>query len=152
MQPETVSSLIEHGASAIGALLKEELVHRHRMEGQAKQKEKEIELAKIQQEVAQERSAQPEPEPVEAPDPGATPAEVSHALDQLIAEEMCSTCQQLLRGLKDRPVDQQVRGIMEYGQFKRELSDEAGVDELRALIQRTTVLKSVLEENLRPAG
>lgn len=79
---------------------------------------------------------------------GATETEIDSEIDELIEEDWCSLCQNLLEQLKSRPPREQVRGVAEYGEFKRQLSDDADVEELREVLRETDVLQSVFEENL----
>lgn len=149
MHKDTISDLIEHGTSAVGSVLKEQLVHRKEMDRMEAQKDKEIEIAKIRNQSRNDDTTEEVVEAVNNPDETPTETEMEAAIDELIDNEMCAVCQDLLRGLKERSPKEQVIGLTEYGEFKRSLSDEAGVDELKAEINQTTVLKKVLEENLR---
>lgn len=151
--------MIESGTGVVGSLLKELLVHRNRVEVLEQQKQKELELAQARSQIenggtnphlsADNPTELPSSsegvgagaEPVEA-----TPAEVESAIDELIDEEMCSTCVELLEGLKERPPREQVRGIMEYGTFKHNLDGGAGVEEMKSVIEETDVLQSVFRE------
>lgn len=159
MHQDTKRDLIENGAGAIASLLKDVLVHQSKMDAQTELKEKELELARLRANADSPDNAatgdtQATPssevqvtEGVAANEPvTATPAEIDAAIDELIAEEMCAVCQDLLHGLKDRPVAEQVRGIKEYGSFKRELADDADVEQLKAVIQETDVLHAIFQE------
>lgn len=152
MHDETKATLVENTFGALGAVVKERLIHRNRMDRLEAEKEHDLEIARIRQGLSADEEAQQETidEVTTAPDP--TPAEIEAAIDELIAEEMCAVCQELLRGLKARSPREQVRGVMEYGTFKKELDSDAGIDELKALIAETEVLHAVLEENLSPGG
>lgn len=113
------------------------------------QKEHDVELARVRADAAQGDETEAIVEEVTEAPTEPTAAEVEAAIDDLIAQEMCAVCQDLLRGLKQRPTREQVIGVMEYGSFKKELDSEAGIDELKDLIAQTEVLHAVLEENLR---
>lgn len=149
MREETLGEVINGIASIGGSLLKDTIINRQRRDARIQQMDKEIELAQ-----AREQARQTQPQAV-APQPGPDsdmpgPNEsAADAIDGLMAEEQCSTCRQLLSALKDRPVEDQLRGIMEYGEFKRELSNGADVDQLKEVLRQTTVLKSVFEEDIR---
>lgn len=157
--------MIEGGTSLASTLLKELLVHRNQINVLEAEKEKEVEVAKARAKHGQQ------PQPSESPSPpsnasgsqsgqmrrvdeqvDATPAEIENALDQLIDEEMCAVCRELLVELKERPTEQQVRGIMEYGTFKHNLDDGAGVEELKSVIRETDVLHSIFQEKYTGAG
>lgn len=164
MHQDTKRELIEQGTGVVGSLLKEMLVHRNEIEVLREQKEKEVELAKARSEASQdtgdERTDSHQPAQGQVPSepqgdsPGvvqATPGQIEDALDELIEEEMCSICRELLIALKERPTSEQVRGIMEYGTFKKELGDGAGVEELKALLKETDVLQSIFQEKFNGA-
>lgn len=165
MHDETKRQLIESGTKAAGTLLNELLVHRNQIEVLEAEKEKELELAKTRAQhtggheadsahADQQATRVPASNGVGQPaDPvEATPAEIEQALDELIEEEMCSVCRELLIALKDRPTRDQVRGIMEYGTFKHNLDDGAGVDQLKELIRETDVLHEIFQEKYNPGG
>lgn len=149
MHEETMRELIEGGTTALGSLAKEMLLHRHNMEAIETRKEKEIELAKAQQRPTGHGHGEPAGDDRVMGVSAMPEGDVAAAIDELIAEETCGTCQRLLEALKDRGPHQQVRGVMEYGQFKRELSEGAGVDELRDTLRDTIVLHSIFEEDIR---
>lgn len=165
MHESTKRELIEQGTGVVGSLLKEMLVHKNQVEVMREQKEKEIEVARARAK-AQENAGNggvsghdhhPEPSQQNHDDQTqgvtqATPAEIEAALDELIDEEMCSVCQQLLVALKDKPTEEQIHGIMEYGTFKKELGDGANVEELKALLRETDVLQSIFQEKFNGAG
>lgn len=149
MHQDTMRELIESGSSALGSLAKEMLVHRNRVDAIETRKDKEIELARVKNETEND-----EPEfDLEGGDDlgvsGLPEAEIEAAIDELIEEETCSSCQQLLRGLKERGPRQQARGLVEYGEFKRSLSDGADAEELKETLRETVVLHSVFEEDIR---
>lgn len=165
MHEETIRDLIENGTGVVGSLLKEMMVHRNRIDVLEQQKEKELELARTRNQVEQQVNGgggqpqtQPQPQTgggqVSAADGAmhATPAEVEAALDELIDEEMCATCKELLEALKERPARQQVRGIMEYGTFKHNLDGGAGVEEMKEVLRETDVLQDVFRERFTAAG
>lgn len=154
MHDETKSTLIENGASIVGSLVKDRVVHRRNLEKMEMQKEKELELARLRNEKA------PDPGENITPDRGeresrtiqnASPQEVSAAIDELIHDEECAVCRELLEALKGRPPREQVRGIMEFGTFKRELAGDGDVDQLRASLQETDVLRVVMQEDVMGA-
>lgn len=159
MHRETMRELIESGTGVLGSLLKEMLVHRNQVEILETRKEHDKELAQIRQQ-AQNPSRDTSSSSTDSDGGGsvssaplsesgrlqATPGEIEAALDELIDEEMCAVCKDLLVGLKERPTRQQVRGIMEYGTFKQNLDDGAGVEELKAQLRQTDVLQSVFQE------
>lgn len=148
MHRETISSLIESGSGAVGAFLKEVLVHRKEMDRLEHQKEKEIELAKVRSQAAADDDTQETVEAVTQTQGTPPAAEIEAAIDELMADETCSVCRELLEGLKDRPPREQVIGVAEYGTFKRELSGDADVADLRDYLEHTQVLLPVLEEHL----
>lgn len=149
MHDETMRELIEGGTAIAGSLAKEMLVHRSEMSRMEAQKERDLELARIRQEAAHEHEPEPSPPEPAMGVSGMTPSETEAAIDELIAEEQCSVCKQLLEHLKERGPHQQIRGVMEYGQFKKELSEGAGVEELKSLLRETVVLHSIFEEDIR---
>jgi hypothetical protein len=165
MHEETKREVIQEGSNLLGSILKELLVHRNRVNVLEQQKEKELELAEARDRAAA-RHDEPSPgdqrhhqEPVEtgvaSPEQrvhAATPSEIEAALDELIEEEMCEVCRELLVALKERPARQQVRGVMEYGTFKSDLSEGAGVEELKATIRQTDVLHDVFQEKYTSQG
>lgn len=164
MHQDTKRELIENGTGIVGSLLKEMLVHHNQIEVMREQKEKEIELAQAQAEAEQRAKANAETSDISLSDDGpdeptrsssgvmqATPGQVEEALDELIDEEMCSVCKELLVALKERPVQEQVRGIMEYGTFKKELGDGANVEQLKSLLRETTVLQDIFQEKFNGA-
>lgn len=162
---DTKREIIEGGTGLASSLLKEIMVHRNQVEVLEKEKEKEVEVAKARAKHQSGRPQQQQPEE-NSPAPAtthdtlervdgqmqATPNEIEDALDDLIDEEMCSVCRDLLVALKDRPTHEQVRGIMEYGTFKQNLDDGAGVDQLKSLIRETDVLQSVFQEKYTGMG
>lgn len=152
MHDETKGAIVENTFGTLGAIVKDRLIHRNRMDRLEAEKEHDMEIARIRQGLTTDEEAVQETvdEVSTATEP--TPAEIEAAIDELIAEEMCAVCQELLRGLKQRTPQEQVRGIFEYGRFKDSLDQDAGVDELKALIAQTEVLHAVLEENLSPGG
>lgn len=165
MHEQTKRDLLESGTGAVASLLKEMMVHRNQIEVLEKQKEKEMELAKARAEAREANdggngSDTSLPDAATASNAGAsqdsqvsaTPGEIEAALDELIDEEMCSVCRDLLVELKERPPREQVRGIMEYGTFKSNLDDGAGVEELKETIKQTDVLHSVFQEKYTGTG
>lgn len=165
MHEETTRELIENGSSLVGTLLKEMLIHRNKVQVMEQRKENELELAKAraehgqQRQEAQMRPSEPdEPAPptdgVQAPhEPvSATPAEIEEALDELIEDEMCDVCRELLIALKERPAKQQVKGVMEYGTFKQNLDDGAGVEQLKETIRETTILHDIFQQKYTGQG
>lgn len=165
MNDSTKQELIESLTGGAGALLKELLVHRNRVDMMEQKKDAEIELAQARAQarsgggsevtgLSREPQMMPADEGIEAGDPQmtATPSEVEEALDELIAEEMCSVCKEVLQGLKERPTHEQVRGIMEYGTFKENLDSGAGVEEMKEVLRETTVLQSVFREKFTGAA
>lgn len=154
MHESTIREIID-GVFGLGATLaKEEMVHKKQRERLELQQDHELELAKIRHE-GEDATGQDTTEAVQASvgeqSVTATPAEIEAAIDDLIAEEKCATCKDLLRGLKERPTPEQIRGIMEYGTFKDRLSANADVEELKALINDTEVLQAVMHEDLMGA-
>lgn len=148
---DTIRDIIDACASIAGSLGKEMVVHRNRMEATEARLDKEIELARAQQRAVDHRHT-PEPSPPAGPGvSGLTQQDSQAAIDELIAEEQCSVCRDLLEALKDRPLREQLRGVKEYGEFKSSLSEGADVAELKAVLRKTTVLKSIFEEDLRGA-
>lgn len=145
MHRETISSLIDSGAGAVGAFLKEAFVHQKEMERMEAEKDKQIELARIRNQNGNPERREEVVESVTEHEGEPTAAEMQEAIDELIEAEDCSVCQQLLVGLKELPVRDQVIGVMEYGTFKNRLDQEADVDELKAEIEKTEVLERVLE-------
>lgn len=146
---QTKASIIESTANTVGAFLKEVFVHRKNMEQMEAQKEHDVELARIRANAAREDDTEEIVEEVTEAAAEPTAAEIEAAIDDLIDQEMCAVCQDLLRGLKQRPPREQLQGVFEYGQFKDSLSQDAGIDELKDFIAQTEVLHAVLEENLR---
>lgn len=150
MHRETVRELIEASATAGGTLLKEVFVHRKEMEQLEAQHETQVELARLrnQEQESDDGTETDNPEQERPGSPQPDVAGIEAEIDELMAEEMCAVCRELLRSLKDRPPRQQIRGVKEYGEFKQELSDNADAEDLRALLRETVVLHSIFEENL----
>lgn len=165
MDENTKRELIQNGSGLVGKLLKEMMEHRNRINVLEEKKDAELELARTKMEHEEvgagstvdaatdtaETQRRPEDGDVEG-QVGATPAEIEEALDELIEEEMCDVCQELLIALKERPPKEQVRGVMEYGTFKRNLSDRAGVEELKETIRETEVLHDIFRQNFAGGG
>lgn len=146
---DTLRELVDGGTSIVGSLIKDMLVRRQETAAMEARMDKEIELAEARASAQQQARAATPPEPESPPvhpDHDLTAAEV---IDELIDTETCSTCVQLLEGLKERPPREQILGLEEYGEFKGRLSDGADADELRELLRETAVLKTVFQEDIR---
>lgn len=165
MQDETKRDLVKSGSGLVGALLEELIVHRQRIDVLEQRKEAELEVARVRSSQSDDTeddagesavsadAASPSAETTSTDDRlAATPAEIEEALDELIEDEMCDVCRELLVALKERPAKEQVRGVMEYGTFKQNLSDGAGVDELKATIRETTILHDIFQEKYTGPG
>lgn len=165
MHEDTVRDLIDNGSTMLGSLLKEMLVHRNEIEILEAEKEKEVEVAQARERATESADGEaggtgtnrePQVRPQEGVSTGgqmtATPAEIEQAIDELMAEEMCQICRELLAALKERPTRQQIRGVMEYGTFKHNLSDGADVEELKQVIRETDVLHDIFQQKYTGQG
>lgn len=159
MDDSTKREFVEQGASVAGALIKQMVTHRNQVEVMERKKDKEIELAEVKQKHQPEptgddgQQSQPTPQnhqeaaqDVQESIESATPKEIESAIDKLIDEEMCSVCRDLLIELKKRTAEKQVRGLMEYGEFKGNLSSGADADELKQTLRETDVLYAIFQE------
>lgn len=149
MHEETIRELVDSCVSIFGTLAKEEFIHRKRVDMEQERRETQLELAKARERSQEASPTDTTPEPAGREQLTSGDVDPSEEIDRLMQEETCSTCRQLLSGLKGRPLNEQIRGIMEYGQFKRDLADGANVDELKEALRQTQVLKTVFEEDIR---
>lgn len=150
MHESTIREIVDSGATAAGALAKEVLVHRKEMDRIEAEKKAQIELVEARKR-AQDDTEDTDDDETRLERPGTpqpTADEIEAEIEELMAEEMCAICRELLRALKDRPPAEQIRGVKEYGEFKNRLSSDADAEELRAVLRETVVLHSIFEENL----
>lgn len=80
--------------------------------------------------------------------PSPTPADIEAEIDDMMNEEECTLCVDLLRELKKRPTREQVRGLKEYGEFMGELREGSDPEQLRAALRETDVLQPIFEDKL----
>lgn len=79
--------------------------------------------------------------------------EFNESVDELITDEDCELCSQLLEGIKDIEPRKRPIALAEYGRFKQSTSETDDVDEIRAEIEEMTVLREVMvsEFNMAPS-
>lgn len=80
-------------------------------------------------------------------------SEFNQSIDDLIADEDCELCAQLLEGVKEIEPRKRPQALAEYGRFKQSTADTDDVEAIRAEIEEMTVLREVMlqEFNMAPS-
>lgn len=107
------------------------------------QAEKEIAVAEAQAEMQNSLTTQPQqqtqqPQKQTSSDPAAS----EFRIDELLAEETCSICREVLQSLRDEPPGRREKGLAEYGRMKEIAKNDP--DRLSSYIDGTEVLNDQL--------
>ncbi|MFB6197222.1 MAG: hypothetical protein ABEI52_02980 [Halobacteriaceae archaeon] len=73
-------------------------------------------------------------------------------INQYMRETDCGLCESLLEEMKDLNPTRRSRALVEFGEFRRSIRDDAPQEEMESVIRESEVLRGILEEELRDAS
>lgn len=155
VQASTIATLIDSGAEAVGALVKDRMVQAREREQMEAKMEHEKELARIQSDsdtsptsttpdpVAGGQQQTPEQPTPDSPD--THPGE-SVDMDTLLDGEDCSMCRAMLSYIREQGPDKRAEGIRDYGRMKQAMDSEGTEEAVRSVINESPVLQEAMSE------